>query len=163
MLCLYYLYIHSYLNYANTEWCGSNRTYLKKLKRALLELSFTKTNLHIHENISKNIYQINIFNNLLFLHRVKNKKVPNVFLSKFLRPSHHYPTSFSRINYVVPSFKLTKIKYRITIHAPKLWNIILNISEKLIEKPAILKAIIKTKSVLLESAIVYFGYKPSIF
>ena len=72
----------------------------------LLELSFTKANLHIHENISEdnilNIYQLNIFNNLLFLHRVKNGKVPNVFLSNFLRPLHHYPTSFSRDNYIVP-------------------------------------------------------------
>ena len=161
MLCLYYSYIHSYLNYASTAWCSTNRTYLKKLQSTLLELSFTKTNLHIHENIFKknnilNIYQLNIFNNLLFLHRVKNGKPPNIFLSKFLRPLHHYPTSFSQNNYIVPSFKLTKSKYRITIRAPKLWNIILNIEEKLIEKPAIFKATIKTKLVLLENAIVYF-------
>ena len=55
-----------------------------------------------------NIYQLNIFNNLLFL------------------------------------------------RAPKLWNIILNIEEKLIEKRAIFKATIKTKLLLLENAIVYF-------
>ena len=103
-----------------------------------------------------NIYQLNIFNNLLFLHRVKNGKATNVFLSKFLRPSHHYPTSFSQNNYIVPSFKLTKSKYRITVRALKLWNIILNIEEKLIEKHAIFKATIKTKLVLLDNAIVYF-------
>ena len=68
----------------------------------------------------------------------------------------HYPTSFSQNNYIVPSFKLTKSKYRITIRAPKLWNIILNIEEKLIEKPAVFKATVKTKLVLLENAIVYF-------
>ena len=27
LLCLYYSYIHSYLNYANTAWCCANRTY----------------------------------------------------------------------------------------------------------------------------------------
>ena len=102
-----------------------------------------------------NICQLNILNNL-FLHRVKKGKAPNVFLSKFLRPWHHYPTSFSQNNYIVPSFKPTKSKYRITIRAPKLWNIILNIEEKLIEKPAIFKATIKTKLVLLEIAIVCF-------
>ena len=32
----------------------------------------------------------------------------------------------------VPSFKLTKSKYRITISASKLWNIILNIERRLI-------------------------------
>ena len=90
------------------------------------------------------------------LHRVKNGKAPNVFLPKSLRPSHHYPTSFSQSNYIALSFKLTKSKYRITVRALKLWNIILNIEEKLIEKHAIFKATIKTKLVLLENAIVYF-------
>ena len=58
LLCLYYSYIHSYLNYANTAWCSTNRPYLKHFKvnkSTLLELSFTKTNLHIRENISKKI------------------------------------------------------------------------------------------------------------
>ena len=111
---------------------------------------------HLKENIILNIYQLNIFNNLLFLHRVKNAKVPNVFLSKFIRPLHNYPTSFSENNYIVPSFKLTKSKYRMTIHAPKVWNIILIIEEKLIEKHAIFKATIKTKLVLFENPTVYF-------
>ena len=117
----------------------------KANKSTLLELSFTKTSCaytireHFKENNISNIYQLNIFNNLLFLHRDKNGKAPNVFLSKFLGPSHHYTTSFSRNNYIVPSFKLTKSKYRITIRAPNLWNIILNIKEKLKEKPAIFK------------------------
>ena len=61
-----------------------------------------------------NIYQLNILNNLLFLHRVKNGKPLNVFLSKFLRSSHHYPTSFSRSNHIVPTFKKTKSNCRIT-------------------------------------------------
>ena len=75
-------------------------------------------------------------------------------LSKFLRPSHHYPISFCRNNYIAPSFKLTKSNYRLTIRVPKLWNIILN--KKNIEKPAIFKATIMTKLVLLENEIVYF-------
>ena len=32
LLCFYYSYIHSYLNYANTAWCSTNRTYLKNLQ-----------------------------------------------------------------------------------------------------------------------------------
>ena len=164
LLCLYYSYIHSYLNYTNITWCSTNRIYLKKLqsqqKHAIRiifhENKFAHTREHSKENNILNIYQLNILNNLLFLHRVKNGKASNVFLSKFLRPSHHYPTSFSQNIYIVPSFKLTKSKYRIIIRAPKLWNIVLNIEEKLIEKPAIFKATIKTKLVLLENAIVYF-------
>ena len=164
LLCLYYSYIHSYLNYANEAWCSTNRTYLKKLQsqqkdaiRVIFhENKFAHTRELFKENNILNIYQLNIFNKLLFLHRVKNRKVPNIFFSKFLRTSHHYPSSFSRNNFIVPSFKLTKSKYRITIRAPKLWNIILSMEEKRIEKPAIFKVIIKTKLVLLENAIVYF-------
>ena len=149
---------------AATTWCSTNRTYLKKLqsqqKHAIRIIfrqnKFVHTREHFKENNILNIYQLNIFNNLLFLHRVKNGKAPNVFLSKFLRPSHHYPTSFSQNNYIAPSFKLTKSKYRTTILALKLWNIILHIEEKLIEKYANFKATIKTKLVLLENAIVSF-------
>ena len=34
LLCLYYSYIHFYLNYANTAWCSTNRTYLKKTSKS---------------------------------------------------------------------------------------------------------------------------------
>ena len=137
LLCTYYSYIHSYLNYANTEWCSTNRTYLKNLqsqqKHAIRiifhENIFAHTRKLFKENNILNIYQLNIFNNLLFLRRVKNGKAPKVFLSKFLRPSHHYPTSFSRNNNIIPSFKLVKIKYKIRIRAPKLLNIILSIED----------------------------------
>ena len=94
LLCLYYSCIHSYLNYPNTAWCSTNRTYLKsQLKHAIRiifhENKFAYTREHVKEN-TLNIYQLNIFNNLLFLHRVKNGKATNVFLSTFLRPSHNY-------------------------------------------------------------------------
>ena len=137
LLCFYYSNIHSYLNYADTPWCSTNRKYLEKLfksqERHVITIIFYKnkvahTREPFKENNILNIYQLNIFSNFLFLLRVK---APIVFFSKFLRPSHHYPTSFSRYNYIVPSFKLTKSKYRITICTPKLLNIILNIEENL--------------------------------
>ena len=136
-LCLYSSSICSYLNYANTACCSTNRTYLRKLqsqqKHAIRttfhENKFAHTRTYFKGNKILNIYQLNIFDKLLFLHQVKNGKAPNVFLSKFLRPSHHYPTSFSQNNYIVTSFKLTKNKYRVTIPAPKLWNIILSIEK----------------------------------
>ena len=111
---------------------------------------------HTRENKMLNIYPLNILNNLLFLHQVKNGKVPYVFLSKLFRSSCHYTTHFSKNKYVVPSFKVTKSKYRITIRAPKMWNIILNIEEKLIKYPAVFKGTIKTQLLSPENAIVYF-------
>ena len=164
MLWLYYSYIHFYLNYANTPWYNTNRTYLKNLQSQqkhafriiFYENKFAHTWEHFKGNNILNIYQLNILSNLLFLHQVKNWKPPNVLLSKFLRPLHHYPTSFSRNNYILPSFKLRKNKYRTATRAPKLWNIILNIEQKFVENPEILKVTIKTKLVLLEHAIINF-------
>ena len=58
LLCLYYSYIHSYLNYANTAWCNTNRTYLKKLqsqRKCAVRIIFHEKDLRIHQNISKKI------------------------------------------------------------------------------------------------------------
>ena len=79
-LCLYYSSFHSYLNYANTAWCTINRTYLKKLQsqqkhviRIIFhENKFSHTREHFRENNLLNVYELNIFNNFFFLHRVKN-------------------------------------------------------------------------------------------
>ena len=163
-LCLYSSFIHSYLNYANTGCCSTNKTYLKKLqsqqKHAIWSIfhenKFAHTRTYFKGNNILNIYQVNIFNNPLFLRQVKNGETPNVFLSKFLRRSYHYPTSFFQNNYIVPSFKVTKSKYRVTIRAPKLWNIILRIEKKLTEKPAVFKVTIKSKLALLENTILFF-------
>ena len=119
------------------------------------EKRFAHTREHFKESNILNIYQLNIISDLLFLHRVEDCGAPNVFLSKLLRPLHNYSTGVSPNNYIVPSFKLTKSKYRITIRVPKLWNIILNIEEKFIENPASFKATIKTKLLLLETPFIF--------
>ena len=65
------------------------------------------------------------------------------YLKKLQSQQKH--TNFSRNNYVVSYFKLTKGKYRITIRDPKIENNISNKEEKLIENPAIFKATTKNK------------------
>ena len=67
--------------YANTAWCSTNRTYLRNFqsqqKHAIRiifhENKFARTREHFKENNMLNIFQLNIFNNLLFLHRVGKK------------------------------------------------------------------------------------------
>ena len=103
------------------------QTYLKKLqsqqKHALFyENKFSHTQELLKENNVLNIYQLKI--------SIESKSMSNVFLSKFWRPLHLYPTSFPWNNYIVPSFKLAKSKYIITICTPELWNIILSIEER---------------------------------
>ena len=56
------------------------------------------------------------------MHRVENKTAPSIFLTKFCKPSHPYPTNFSAHNFLVPILKLKKSKYRVSIRGPLLWQ-----------------------------------------
>ena len=108
---------------------------------------------HFKENHILNIYQLTIFNNPLFLHRIKNGKVTSIFLSKFLRPSHNYLTSFSQNNYVLAS---TKKQVQNNDPHSEIVEYYLECRRKTFKKSAISKASIKTNLVLLENAILYF-------
>ena len=44
-----------------------------------------------------NVYQINILNNTILMHQISTKTAPKVFLSKFKKTSHLYPTRFSDV------------------------------------------------------------------
>ena len=64
------------------------------------------------------------------MHRVENKTAPSIFLTKFCKPSHPYPTNFSAHNFLVPTLKLKKSRYRVCIRGPLLWSNILTAAEK---------------------------------
>ena len=64
------------------------------------------------------------------MHRVENKTAPSIFLTKFCKPSHPYPTNFLAHNFLVPTLKLKKCRYRVSIRGPLLWNNILTAAEK---------------------------------
>ena len=55
-----------------------------------------------------NLHQINILNNTVLMYQISTKTAPSVFLSKFKKPSHLYPTRFSYVNYIKPTHKLNK-------------------------------------------------------
>ena len=59
------------------------------------------------------------------MHCVENKTTPSIFLTNFCKPSHSYPTYFSAHNFLVPTLKLKRSRYRVSIRAPLLWNNIL--------------------------------------
>ena len=64
------------------------------------------------------------------MHRVENKSAPFIFLTKFCKPAHVFPTKFSAHNLLVPTLKLNISKYRVSIKGPLLWNNILTKAEK---------------------------------
>ena len=62
------------------------------------------------------------------MHRVENKTTPSIFLTKFCKPSHPYPTNFSAHNFLVPTLKMKKRRYRVSIRG--LLNNVLTAAEK---------------------------------
>ena len=91
--CLKYIYfsfIHSYLNYANITWASTNKTKLTKL------LKLQKHACRIIYNVDKmahtkplmillnalNVYQLNIFQNILLTYKSKYNLAPVIFKKK---------------------------------------------------------------------------------
>ena len=60
-----------------------------------------------------NVFQLDISNNLAFLHRIKFSTAPKIFRNKFRKPTRKYPTNFSTFDYSIPLFKSSKSKYRV--------------------------------------------------
>ena len=123
LLVLYYSFIHTYINYGNIAWGSTNRTNFKKInslqKHAIRIIHCKDRFAHARELFQEskilNVFQLNILNNLVFMHKIKSQTAPKIFQNKFRKPTHKYPTNFSTSNYSIPPFKLSKSKYRISI------------------------------------------------
>ena len=101
---------------------------------------FSRTKELFVQNKVFNVYQLNILNNLIFMHKVRNETAPAVFLPKFQKPAHPYPTNFSKLNYIKPTSQLSRSKYRISVRGPALCNELLTISEKEIKNLSLFKS-----------------------
>ena len=72
----------------------------------LSELYIVKIDCHILEQCKVlNVYQVNIWKNLVFMHQINSNTVPTIFLNKFKKPTFNYPTNITGTNYSIPSFK----------------------------------------------------------
>ena len=90
------------------------------------------------------------------MHRVENKTAPSIFLIKFCKSSHPYPINFSAHNFLVPTLKLKKSKYRVSIRGPLLWNSILAAGEKTQESLPKFRSNIKENLLSMTNDINYF-------
>ena len=90
------------------------------------------------------------------MHRVENETAPSILLIKFCKPSHAYPINFSAHNFLVPTLKLKKSKYSVSIRGPLLWNNILITAEKTQESFPKFRTTIKEKLLSMTNEINYF-------
>ena len=90
------------------------------------------------------------------MQKVRTATAPSVFLPKFQKPAHSYPTNFSKLNYIKPTSQLSRSKYRISVKDPALWNEFLTNSEKEIENLSLFKSKVKSKLLSYENEVIFF-------
>ena len=135
---VYFLYIHSYLNYANIAWASTYATKLERvyfIQKHAAHIAFNKDKLthskSLFENLNAlNVYQINIYQHLNFMHKFINNQIPSIFSDLINRQDHKYPTNFSQPSFYLKRYSLNSTKYSISIPGPKLWNDVINKEEK---------------------------------
>ena len=124
---------------------NNQRKHVIRIKRC--KDRFTHARELFREIRTLNVFQLNILNSLVFVHKIKSQTAPKIFQHKFRKPTHKYP----KVNYRIPSFKLTKPKYRIWIRSPTFWKSIPANSEKMYESAIVFKNSIRKKFPTLEN------------
>jgi hypothetical protein len=127
---LYYSFIHSYINYANTAWGSTEKSKLKLLyrrqKHAIRIINyadrFTHTKPIFTEMRLLNLFELNIFKVLCFVYLWRNNLSPTAFNSIFkLKPNNKY--DMRNINFLNEPFCHTKFnQFCIAYRGPHLWN-----------------------------------------
>ena len=110
MINLYLSFIHTYINYGNIAWASTTKTKLKKIysqQKQAIKTVFSEDILSPSKELfnklrTLNIYELNIFQNLVFIFKTRNGINPDIFSNKFQNIEHKYPTRFSDNNYYVP-------------------------------------------------------------
>ena len=103
-----------------------------------------------------NVYQINLYQHLNFMHKVSNNVAPLIFNDMFKKPSHKYPTNFSHNNFSLKKCSLNSTKYSISCGGLKLQNEFLNINEKQISSYNLFSRKFKSKLLDTENELRYF-------
>ena len=103
-----------------------------------------------------NVYQINIFQILRFMHKYKLNKNPKMFVNSFNKIEHKSPTRCSRNNYKQPKLKTRNTSFAINCRGPYHWNKCLDDNEKVIPSMSLFPSIIKRKLLDAENEISFF-------
>ena len=142
------------MNYANIAWESTNPKKLKKkkhyLQKPVARIIFNEDRLCHSQTLLKNlnalnVYQIILYQNLNFIHRIKMGNIPEVFHGTIKKSSHKYPTTFSNLNYSIKKNSLKSTKYSVSHRGPTLRNTILDKRDKEIEFHLLFKKKIKPK------------------
>ena len=135
--------------------------YLTKINRDNL----THSKPFFEKLIALNVYQINIYQYLNFMHKFINNQIPSIFSDLIKRPDHKYPANFSQSIFYLKRYYLNSnnsiyykifTKYSISIRGSKLWNNVINKEEKDMQSYSLFQKKIKSKLIKNENETDYF-------
>ena len=95
---IYFSYIHTYLNYTNIAWASSQKIKLKTInikQKHAVRITFNEDRFCHSRPFLKtlnalNMYQLNIYQNLNFMHRLKCDNIPKIFTELIKKSKHKY-------------------------------------------------------------------------
>ena len=119
---VYFSFIHSYMNYGNIAWRSTYKTKFKKIftyqKKTARVIFFADRLPHAKPLMldmnALNIYQINIYQNLILLYKAHAGTAPSMFFNKFSKINYNYSrSSKNRGNYIIlkSAMKLTNFEF----------------------------------------------------
>ena len=164
---IYFVYIHSYLNYANISWAGVCRTKLKTIhfhQKHAVSIVFSEVKLtHSHPLLwslnALNVYQINLYEHLAFMYKLNKNKARLTFNDVIKKPYHKYFTKFSENRFNLKAISLKSTKYPASFCSPKIWNKSLTEEEKELQSFSIFKKVVHSRLLEGEHELEYFWTK----
>ena len=113
----------------------TNKTELKKLfrkQKQAARIIFSQDRFTHARPLLKtlNVYQINLLQVLLFMHKIKTNSSPRIFLHQFQTINHKHATRYSWNNFKEPKRENNYAKYCIHARGSVIWNSFLNETEK---------------------------------
>ena len=109
-ICLSYIIYYSYIIHysANIAWASTDPKKLKKyiIYRKATQIINNENRLCHSGPLLKNrnalnVYQINLYQNLNFIQRIKMANIPEGFHEAIKKSNYEYPTTFSNLSYSI--------------------------------------------------------------
>jgi hypothetical protein len=134
---IFFFYIHSYLTYANIAWGSTYKTNLEPLHRRqkhaarLIHFKDNKIpNTHAYEHAhpllkdmkALNIFQLNIYQNILFMFKYKLNNLPKLFMTDYFKPITKGYKTRRAAEFYVPHKSTKRSQFCISYRGPSLFN-----------------------------------------
>lgn len=127
---LYFSFVHGYLTYANIAWASTHKTKLKPLYRRQKHAArvifnkdrFTHAQPLLQEMKALNIFQLNIFQNILFMFKYRLTLLPSFFSNDFFQINENIYGTRAHGKYSLPLRKTKRTQFSICYRGPYLFN-----------------------------------------